>query len=92
MPRAAEAFAAAIMPEPAPAGENIAIERTTAPGGEFPPTAPGRRPRPGFKPQMKNASDRGDTARGAAKASEPDRVPVCEAQRDKVALAPARVG
>ena len=61
MPRAAEAFAAAIA-GPAPAGENIAIERTTAPGGI---SADGPRPKakPGFKPQMKNASDRGERPR-----------------------------
>ena len=50
-PRAAEAFAAAIA-GPAPAGETIAIERTTAPGGI---SADGPRPkaRPGFKPRPK---------------------------------------
>ncbi len=52
-PRAAEAFAAAVA-GPAPAGDNIAIERTTAPGGI---SAEGPRPkaRPGYKPRPKEA-------------------------------------
>ncbi|MCX8256340.1 MAG: DbpA RNA binding domain-containing protein, partial [Beijerinckiaceae bacterium] len=50
-PRAAEAFAAAVA-GPAPAGDNIAIERTTAPGGV---ASEGQRPksRPGYKPRPK---------------------------------------
>ena len=52
-PRAAEAFAAAIA-GPAPAGDNIAIERTTAPGGV---AIAGPRPkaRAGERPRAKRA-------------------------------------
>ena len=52
MPRVAEAFAAAVAGPP-PAGENIHIEPTTAPGGV---SAEGPRPklRPGYKPRPKD--------------------------------------
>ena len=51
-PKAAEAFAAAVAGPPPP-GENILIERTTAPGGV---SAEGPRPklRPGYKPRPKD--------------------------------------
>ncbi len=50
-PRVAEAFAAAVA-GPAPAGENIAIERTTAPGGSI-GESPRPKARPGFRPRPK---------------------------------------
>ena len=50
-PRAAEAFAAAVA-GPAPAGDNIAIVRTTAPGGVS-SDGPRAKARPGFKPRPK---------------------------------------
>ena len=55
-PRAAEAFAAAVA-APAPAGDTIAITRTTAPGGV---AAEGPRPkaRPGFRPRAKDIGHR----------------------------------
>jgi ATP-dependent RNA helicase DeaD len=55
-PRAAEAFAAAVA-MPGPAGDNIAIERSSAPGGI---DAEGPRPRakPGYKPKPKGAGHR----------------------------------
>ena len=60
-PRAAEAFAAAVA-GPAPAGDNIAIERTSAPGGV---AADGPRPtaRPGYSPRPKGSHQRTARAR-----------------------------
>ena len=52
-PRAAEAFAAAVA-GPAPAGDNIAITRTTAPGGVA-SEGPRAKARPGYKAQAKEA-------------------------------------
>ncbi len=55
-PRAAEAFAAAVA-LPGPAGDNIAIERSSAPGGV---SVEGPRPRakPGYKPKPKGVGHR----------------------------------
>ena len=55
-PRAAEAFAAAVA-LPGPAGDNIAIERSSAPGGV---SVEGPRPRakPGYKPKPKGLGQR----------------------------------
>ena len=57
-PRAAEAFAAAVA-GPAPAGDNIAIERSTAPGGV---SADG--PRPKARPRVQTTAE-GGRAQGA---------------------------